>query len=51
MLHDPQSYTVFAGRTMKGWPVITISRGEVVVTANESLGQPGRGPFVPRYGR
>lgn len=51
MLHDPQSYTVFAGRRMKGWPVMTISRGEVVIDGDRCLAEPGRGRFVPRYGR
>ncbi len=48
-LHDPLAYTVFAGWTMRGWPVATISRGEVIVERGECRAQPGRGRFIPRY--
>jgi dihydropyrimidinase len=47
-LHDPQAYTPFAGRRWRGWPVMTISRGEVIVENGECLAQPGRGRFIPR---
>lgn len=47
-LHDPTAYTVFAGRRMRGWPVMTISRGEVIVEEGECVAMPGRGRFVPR---
>jgi dihydropyrimidinase len=50
-LHDPLSYSVFDGRRMRGWPVMTISRGEVVVEAGCCVAEPGRGRFIPRYGR
>jgi dihydropyrimidinase len=50
-LHDPLSYTVFAGRRMRGWPVMTISRGDVVIDGDECLAKPGRGRFVPRFAR
>ena len=33
---------------MRGWPVLTILRGEVVVENGELLAQPGSGRFVPR---
>lgn len=49
-LHDPTAYTAFAGRRMRGWPVTTISRGEVVVDGGTSNARAGRGRFVPRYG-
>jgi dihydropyrimidinase len=48
-LHDPKAYTVFAGRRMRGWPVMTISRGEVIVSNGECHATPGRGRFVPRH--
>jgi dihydropyrimidinase len=51
MLHDPESYTVFDGRRMRGWPVMTISRGDIVVEAGECIAKPGRGRFVPRFGK
>lgn len=48
-LHDPTAYTVFAGRRMRGWPVLTVSRGEVIVENGECLARPGRGRFVARH--
>lgn len=48
-LHDPQAYTVFAGQRMRGWPTMTISRGEVIVEDGECTAQPGRGRFIPRH--
>ena len=48
-LHDPTAYTVFAGRKMRGWPVMTISRGEVIVEGGACTAKPGRGRFIPRY--
>lgn len=48
-LHDPTAYTVFAGRRMRGWPVMTISRGEVIVENGACAAQPGRGRFIPRH--
>ncbi len=47
MLHDNMDYTPYEGITVKGWPVTTLSRGEVVCTAGEPRGQPGRGRFLP----
>jgi dihydropyrimidinase len=48
-LHDPQAYTIFAGQTMRGWPITTISRGEVIVDGGECRATPGRGRFIARY--
>jgi dihydropyrimidinase len=49
-LHDPLAYTVYAGQTMRGWPVMTISRGDVIVDGDSCLAAPGRGRFVRRFG-
>jgi dihydropyrimidinase len=51
VLHDPQAYTVFAGRRMRGWPVMTISRGEVIVEDGVCRADPGRGRFIERHPR
>lgn len=48
-LHDPKAYSVFSGRRMRGWPVATISRGEVIVERNECHAAPGRGRFIARH--
>lgn len=47
MLHDAMDYTPYEGRTCTGWPVTTISRGEVVWNDGEVLGAVGRGDFLP----
>ncbi|NNF25660.1 MAG: amidohydrolase family protein [Gemmatimonadetes bacterium] len=42
---DPSNsdYTPFEGWTLKGWPVMTIRRGEVVYENGEVTGRPGSG--------
>ena len=47
MLHDAMDYTPYEGRRIKGWPVTTLSRGEVVWDGKEPRGRPGRGAFLP----
>jgi dihydropyrimidinase len=47
ILHHNTDYTAFEGMTVKGWPVVTISRGEVVWRDGEVMAQPGRGEFLP----
>ena len=46
MLHDNMDYTPYEGREVTGWPVVTLSRGEVVWRDGEVLGAPGRGRFL-----
>lgn len=47
-LHDRMDYSPFEGRRLRGWPVITIARGEIVWMNGEVTGEPGRGRFVQR---
>ncbi len=47
MLHDNMDYTPYEGREVTGWPVMTLSRGEVVWRNGEVMGAPGRGRFLP----
>jgi len=47
MLHDNMDYTPYEGREVTGWPVITLSRGEVVWNGSEVTAEPGRGIFLP----
>lgn len=44
-LHHNVDYTPYEGRLVRGWPVITISRGRVVVNRGKLLSQPGEGHF------
>jgi dihydropyrimidinase len=48
MLHDRTDYTPYEGLDVRGWPVMTIARGEVVWDDGRVLGRPGRGRFLPR---
>jgi dihydropyrimidinase len=41
-------YSVYDGRTVRGWPRFTVSRGEVVYTDGEVTGAPGRGQWLHR---
>ena len=46
MLHHDVDYTPYEGMQVKGWPVTTLSRGEVVWEAGRLVGTPGRGEFL-----
>jgi len=41
-------YTPWEGMGVRGWPVTTISRGEIVWSDDEVRGEPGRGRFIRR---
>lgn len=47
-LHMNLDYSIFEGLKVKGYPVTTISRGEVIVDNNEFYGKEGRGRFIER---
>jgi dihydropyrimidinase len=46
MLHDRMDFTPYEGFAVKGWPEITLSRGEAVWRDGEPCGKPGRGRFL-----
>ncbi len=48
LLHHGSDYTPYEGLAVKGWPVTTIVRGQVVVHEGELEGAPGTGAHVPR---
>lgn len=48
MLHSNVDYTAYEGFKLKGCPVMTLSRGEIIVKNNEFIGQKGRGKFIKR---
>ena len=48
LLHDATDYTPYDGQKVTGWPVMTISRGELVCKNGEFVGAPGRGQFQKR---
>ena len=46
MLHHAVDYTPYQGMRIRGWPAVTLSRGEVVWENGEFRGQAGRGEFL-----
>ena len=47
-LHSAIDYCSYDGLTVTGYPVVTLSRGEVIVEEGRFVGQPGRGRFIAR---
>ena len=43
MLESNADYSVYEGRQVTGWPVVTIRRGEMVFRDDEVIGRPGTG--------
>jgi len=47
-VRDRTGYTPWAGRTVKGWPVTVLRRGEIIIAAGKLNALPGSGRFLPR---
>ena len=47
-MYSNAGYSVYDGREVSGWPVYTISRGEVVLEHAEVMAQRGRGRWIRR---
>jgi dihydropyrimidinase len=47
-LHSPLPFASYDGVALSGFPVTTISRGEVIVADGAFVGEAGRGSFVER---
>ena len=47
MLHHAVDFTPYEGTVVKGWPVLVLSRGEVVCRDGEVVAKAGRGQFLP----
>jgi dihydropyrimidinase len=45
-LHDAMDYSPYEGRKIKGWPVMTLLRGEPVAQDGEFVGAAGKGRFL-----
>jgi len=41
-------FSIYDGMTLKGWPVMTMSRGEVIAENDILVAEPGRGKYLPR---
>jgi dihydropyrimidinase len=46
MLHHAVDHTPYEGMQVKGWPVVTISRGEIVCSDGQVTSRAGRGRFL-----
>jgi len=47
-MHSKIDYSIYDRITTEGYPVLTVSRGEIVMEDGEFVGSRGRGRFVPR---
>lgn len=47
-LHENTDYTPYEGMALRGRPIMTISRGEILVENNVFQGEKGRGRFLKR---
>jgi dihydropyrimidinase len=48
MVVDRARYTPYAGRTVRGWPILVMRRGAVIVEHGELDADPGSGRFLAR---
>jgi dihydropyrimidinase len=49
-MHDRTGFTPFAGRSVTGWPVQVLVRGEDIVADGTLLAAPGSGRWLARTG-
>jgi dihydropyrimidinase/allantoinase len=47
LLQSAQKFTPFSGQKLKGWPIMTVLRGEVMMTNSEVIAKPG-GQYIRR---
>ena len=47
-LHSESDLNYYEGWKLRGWPVMTICRGTVVMEEDEVIGKPGYGRVMPR---
>ncbi|KAJ50795.1 dihydropyrimidinase [Clostridium tetanomorphum] len=48
ILHENVDYTPYEGMEVEGYPVLTLSRGKVIVINNKFVGEKGYGEFIKR---
>ncbi len=48
MLVSNSDFSVYEGREVTGWPIVTIRRGEIVYRDGEVVGRPGSGLLLER---
>jgi dihydropyrimidinase len=50
VLQSHADYSLYEDWVLKGWPVMTVVRGEVVMNDGKVVGLPGHGRYLPRQG-
>ena len=48
ILHENVDYTPYEGFKLKGYPTVTISRGNIIAKDGQFVGKEGRGKFIKR---
>jgi dihydropyrimidinase len=48
LLHHATDHTPYEGQVLRGCPMVTISRGEIIWADGKILSSPGRGQFIAR---
>ncbi|WP_251860222.1 dihydropyrimidinase [Clostridium sp. Marseille-Q2269] len=48
LLHENVDYTPYEGMKLQGYPIVTISRGKIIVKDNKFIGEKGYGKFLKR---
>lgn len=48
MLHENVDYTCYEGFSLQGYPIQTLSRGEIIYDNGQFIGKKGRGEFIKR---
>jgi len=51
LLESASDFSIYEGQTLRGWPLLTVSRGEVVVRDCRVVGGEGHGRFLRRGAR
>jgi dihydropyrimidinase len=48
LLQSYSDYTIYDGMTIKGWPVLTMVRGQIVMEDGQVIGKAGHGEYIAR---
>jgi dihydropyrimidinase len=51
VLDSHADYSLYEDRVLRGWPVMTLVRGEMVMEEGRVVGRPGHGRYLPRPAR
>jgi len=46
-IYSGSDFSIFAGRKIKGWPILTMLRGSIVAKEGKVIGETGYGKYIP----